>query len=229
MMTKRKKTYTGDALVPISPPFLRALIKDRKLTVGELARRIGDSDQAIRYLATGDASSGKRCRLSRLRRIAKELRVQDGLLQLGGFVDPPVWHRAGFGFHYSARIWLAVDRLLTSVHDAWQRDVKGEKATGIVDEVSEAERWRAVERGIHELINAGAWREMLLLNRRDRHPRHGRVEPSMRDPQAQWPEPADDPEYEESVIRLIAVFEYLLEPWFADKRPSITRDFYTLP
>ena len=217
MMTKRKAPHAGDPLVPISPYFLRALIDDRKLTVGELARRIGDSDQAIRYLAAGDKGTQKRCRLSRLRRIAKELRVQDGLLQLGGFVDPPVWQRAGFGFQYSARVWLAVDRLLSRVHSAWLRDVKREKASGTVDEVSEPEKWLAVQRGVHELINIGAWRELLLLNRRDRHPRHGRVEPSMHDPQAHWPEPTDDPEYEESVIKLIAVFEYLLEPWFADK------------
>ena len=209
-------TRTTDRNVPISPTALRVVMTDLGVTVSELARRSGNSQQAIDAILSAD--EGRQTRTSRRASLAKALDVADEVLVGAGDV---VLRGAqlSYEYGYSAHTWYLAQRLLTKCDQAAHRDVLQYGPPLPLDEGDGIRR--TVQEMIADLMMIGSWRERFLewkSPRSTRHPRQRHREPLSENPDdVLGGRPVKDPAHERGVIALIRAIEHLLTPWFEEK------------
>lgn len=217
--------------VPISPMALRAVITDLGVSVSELARRSGNSQQVVDAILRDE--EGRETRASRRASLAKALDVAEEVL-VGGVDVVHHGTQLAYEYGYSAHTRYLAQRLLTKCDKATRRDVLLCGPSLPLDVGDEIEH--AVQGMIADLMMIGSWRERFLEWRSPhstRHPRQRYREPLSEDPtDVLGGRPVEDPAHEQGVIALIRAIEHLLTPWFEEKAfldYTAVREFTTSP
>ena len=215
----RKRAKTGwkkDLLVPISPPWVRAAMGEAGVTPAELWRRVGGHEQTLAHLVKGDAM--KKTRASRRAAIAKALGVAEALLA-GEAEFMPTGAQLWYEYMYSARTWLAAQRLLTKADVATRRDIE-RRSPGAAWAGGEADSVR-LQMGsvLSALMRVGVWRARLLRWLPGSRPLgQGYVEPLAEVPgDPMQSQPTVDADHEAGSLALLKSLEHILTPWFAGK------------
>ena len=229
--TRDRVTREKNRNVPISPIALRVVMTDLGVTVSELARRSGNSQQVIDAILRDE--EGRETRATRRASLAKALDVAEEVLVSG--IDVVFrGTRLGYEYGYSAHTRYLAQRLLTKCEIAARRDVLLYDVPLSLD-VGDA-IGHAVQGMIADLMMIGSWRERFLewrSPRSIRHPRQGAREPLSEDPtDPLGGRPVADPAHEQGVIALIRAIEHLLVPWFEEKAfldYTALREFTTSP
>lgn len=212
----RKRVKSGwkhDPLVPISPPWVRAAMGEAGVTPAELWRRVGGHEQTLAHLTKGNAM--KKTRATRRAAIAAALGVADELL-VGAPEFMPSGATSWYEYMYSARTWLAAQRLLTKADIATRRDIDA-RSPGAVWAGGEADTIRHhMDKIVAVLMRVGVWRARLLRwlpGSRDIG--QGYLEPlaeHQTDPLNSLP--TIDPAHEAGSLALLQALEHILTPWF---------------
>jgi hypothetical protein len=207
--SRQKRAWEGDPFVPISPPWLRAVMQEHGVSTAELWRRVGGNEQTLAHHTKGHAL--KQTRRSRRAQIAKALGVAEQLLA-GEALYLPKGAQLGYEAQYSARTWLAAQRLITKCDIAARQDIE-DRSPGAAWEGGEADEVRfAVEACVNGLMQVGEWRARLLRWTTNRPPRQGYVEPLPVNSSSAVP--VVDPAHEAGILALIQALEHVLTPWF---------------
>lgn len=209
MPTRLKMSkYADDPMVPIFPPALSRGLSERRMTASALASRINVTQQAISYLTKWDPEKPKRCRRSRLKAIAKALRVPESFLQGEGMVVP---HGRGRELTYSQELRLAVGRLCTRARAACVRDIRAARERGEDSSAWEREAASEVVESIGELLSVGGWRHLLIVDSLGAIPQRRTEPPLQLDPLK--PSKQSHPDHTRATLALVDAFEEVLSPW----------------
>ena len=211
----RTEKYAADPMVPIAPNALAWALDKQQVSASELARRLGTSQQAIAHLLPsrklGDDAEEppRRCRRSRLKAIARELRLAESFLRGDGMVLPAT---VRYGNAYSPAVRLAAGRLCGMARDACVRDMRaaakrGEPAPSVRDDPS-----REIVDCIGELLNVQSWQRLLLADGEGRP-----LLPMWQEVLKPTPKRAPNPYVERAMLGLIDAFEEILTPWLTNR------------
>ena len=218
MARRQKPARSADPLVPIYSPHLRAAIQDQKLSVAAAARRLKESQQTLAHLAMGDGI--KRCRRSRRARLARMLHVSEEFLSAPAVQVLPIYSptdhtvalTGGLGLE-SPRVQLALGRLLRRCVETCDRDLSEPSLGEVGDLPSVRDKIRNnLARCIRTLADVDDWRDAIMVGVES--PWWGIFKDGTMMRSRRLP---TDPEEEGARLELIAAWEQLLEPWFAEK------------
>ena len=218
MTRRRRAARRADPLVPIFSPNLRAAIQNQKLSVAGAASHMGESQQTLAHLVTGDGT--KRCRHSRRAKLARMLQVSEEFLSQPTVQVLPVYPPGdqaaaitGILSFDSPRVQLAYSRLLLRCVEACDRDFADPALGNVADQQSEREAMRNnLARCIRTLADIDDWRHAILVG--EESPFWGFVFDGTMIRSRTLP---TDPDEEAGRLSLIGGWEQLLEPWFAGK------------
>ena len=203
---RRSRKWVDDPMVLISPVVVRALLRQRRLTVSELARRSENSQQTLAHLAQG--YGWKRCRRSRVQAIARALRAPMSLLEGKDFAVPSGKQR-GFEYMYSADTIIAARNFFLACQRAVVRDVEGGGSEPTSNDAYLASHFAMEFLG--DLLSIGFWRTTLLTWKDPE--RQLSQEPVAAHPGEFLTRPVEDVAHEDATLSLIHALEHILKPW----------------
>lgn len=190
--SRRKKWSSNpdEKMVPVIGERVRAAAEQRGISTSELARRIGDPQATVDLIARGIT---KKCRRSRLKKIARVLNVH--IKWLSGDTDTLPWaSRPAPGV--PTLLQLAESEIATRCAHAWRRDIMRVKREIDAEEFTAMIlRWVPFWRS---LVDPQAWQHHLLT----------------------WyaqPSAMRQTELTQAAEALATAFRLILEPWFKGK------------